>query len=114
MTDGNNSLLWWAWVGLATIGGAITSISFRPYKEMGKWEIAIAFVVAVSFSVASGPLVAEVISHWLYGQAPISLHVYGFTMWIMGAASQVVIPVLFARARRLAANAGPQKTDSTS
>lgn len=90
----------WAWLALATMTGAVSSIALRPYKEMGRWEIVLAVVVAATFSMFVGSVVAEFVAHWLYGDGPVNLRVFGATLWFMAAASHYLIPVGISRARR--------------
>lgn len=102
-----NPWVFWFWVGIATFGGAVSSLSFQPYKTMGRWQIALAFIVSFTFSIAFGPMVAELISGWFFGKGSVNLRVYGAVMWFMAAASHYLIPVLIRRARDAAANAKP-------
>lgn len=100
----------WLFVSLAAIAGAMTSLTFRPYKTMLWWEIALAFTVSLGFALSVGPLVAEFsarsIVRLLGGDAngPVNLRIFGAVMWLLAASSHVVIPVLIRRAKDKAAN----------
>lgn len=101
MNDASHPLIVWLWMLLATLGGAATSISFRPYKEMTWKEIALAFVVSSTFSLFVGSLVAELVARYLFGPGPINLRVFGAVMWFMAAAAHFLIPVAITRARNV-------------
>lgn len=97
--DSHNPLVW-AWLVLASLAGAVTSIAFRPYKDMTWRDILLAFVVSSTFAIFVGSAIAEWVAVKLLGGGQINLRVYGAVMWFMAAAAYFIIPVLFARAKR--------------
>lgn len=109
--DNNNSALMWLWMTLATLGGAITSISLRPYKEMTRPEIILAFFVSSTFAMFVGSVAAEVVARWAakyLGGAPVNLRVYGAVMWFMAASAHFLLPVAIGRAKRFISAFGTQ------
>lgn len=100
MNDNGSPLVVWLWMILATLGGAASSISFRPYKDMTWRDILLAFTVSATFSLFVGSLVAEFVARWLYGPGPVNLRVFGAVMWFMAAAAHFLIPVGISRVKR--------------
>lgn len=90
----------WLWIILASLAGSVTSIAFRPYKEMSWKDIVLAFIVSSTFAIFVGSAIAEYVAVKLFGKGPINLKAYGAVMWFMAAAAYFIIPVLFARAKR--------------
>lgn len=109
MTDGGNPVVVWLWAVLATTAGGISSLSFRPYKQMSRGEITLAFIVSSTFALFVGPLVADVIGHWLFGNGPVNLRVFGAVLWFMAAGAHFLIPVGITRAKRLISALGAEK-----
>lgn len=99
----NNSILVWLWVTLATLGGAISSMSLRPYKDMSRSDIVLAFIVSSTFAMFMGYPLAEFIARWSakwLGGGPVNMHVLGGGMWFMAMSAHFLIPVAIARAKR--------------
>lgn len=82
-------LLWLGWLGLAAIAGAITALTFRPWEGMTKPQIAMSLFVGASFAIFLGPPVL----HAMYGPGPINLQFAGGVIYIMGTASNALIPL---------------------
>ena len=83
---------WWyrlAWPLLASLAGAITALSFRPYKNMTWTEITMSLVVGTSFATFVGPLAAT----WIYGTGPVDIRMLGATFYLMASGSNVLIPL---------------------
>ena len=102
MNDDTGGGIFWLWASLATLSGAISSISLRPYKEMSKAQIAMAFTVSSTFAMFVGSFVAEWVARRFFGPGPINLRAFGAVMWFMAAASHFLLPVMISRAKRFA------------
>lgn len=96
---GEHGPIEWLWIGLATVTGAVTSLIFRPYKQMTWSEILVSLLVSCSFAAFVGSAVAEWVATKLFGHVgEMNVRAYGAVMWGMAAVSFVVIPVLLSRA----------------
>src|SRR5687768_2670867 len=85
----NNSLLAWAWILLASFAGALTALSFRPFKDMTRGEIAIALTVGASFAIFVGPWVASM----LFGEGPVDIRILGGLFYLLASGSNILIPM---------------------
>jgi hypothetical protein len=88
--NGDSYWLRFLWPLLASLAGAITALSFRPYKSMGAVEIALSLVVGTSFATFVGPLAAV----WIFGTGPIDIRMLGATFYLMASGSNVLIPLM--------------------
>lgn len=85
----NNSILAWVWILLASFAGALTALSFRPFKDMNKHEIAIALVVGASFAIFVGPWVATLV----FGNGPVDIRILGGLYYLLATGSNTLIPI---------------------
>lgn len=86
-----------AWLGLAALAGAITALSFRPFKHMTRAEIIIAVFVGFSFAAFVGPWAAAVI----FGDGPVDLRILGGVFYIMATGSNLLLPPLIRKVGEL-------------
>lgn len=89
LMDGENALMRVVWPIMASLAGAITALSFRPFKRMSKVEIALALIVGTSFATFVGPLA----SHWVFGSGPIDIRILGGMFYLMASGSNILIPL---------------------
>lgn len=68
---------------ISCVAGAITSLSFRSYKEMSFWEVAMALFVAASFAFFVGPLVLSKVE---------DPRTAGAGLYLLATGSNVLIP----------------------
>lgn len=77
------------WTLLASFAGALTALSFRPFKNMTRGEIALALIVGASFAMFVGPLVAT----WIFGSGPVDIRILGGIFYLMASGSNILIPM---------------------
>ncbi|MEA3044582.1 MAG: hypothetical protein QOH47_2420 [Sphingomonadales bacterium] len=77
------------WTLLASFGGALTALSFRPFKDMTRWEIVLALTAGASFAIFVGPWAAKLI----FGDGPVDARILGGLYYMMATGSNVLIPV---------------------
>jgi len=97
MQDVDNHLTRWLWPLLASLAGAITALSFRPYRKMSRGDIAMAVFVGTSFSVFVAPWVGEMV----FGQENPDYRILGALYYIMATGSNVLIPVMIRKLRAI-------------
>jgi hypothetical protein len=85
----SNPLLRWVWPLLASLAGAITALSFRPYRNLRPIEIVLALFVGSTFAVFVGPMVA----YLLFGKGPVDVRLLGGLLYVMASGSNVLIPL---------------------
>ena len=86
---GDSPLLRLLWPLLASLAGAITALSFRPYRNMKVIEITMSLIVGTSFATFVGPLAAV----WIFGNGPVDIRMLGATFYLMASGSNVLIPL---------------------
>lgn len=89
MIDGDNPLSRHLWAFLAACAGAITALSFRPFRDMSKWEVTLALFVGASFAIFVGPWAA----HLTFGEGPIDIRILGGLFYLLASGSNILIPV---------------------
>jgi hypothetical protein len=77
------------WGLLASLAGALTALSARPFKNMTRSEIALALTVGASFAIFVGPWVAKII----FGDGPMDIRVFGGVLYLMATGSNILIPM---------------------
>jgi len=85
----NNPFLRFMWPLLASLAGAITALSFRPYRDLRAIEIAMSLVVGTSFATFVGPLAA----FWVFGRGPVDIRLLGALFYILASGSNILIPL---------------------
>lgn len=88
--NSDSPLLVWVWTILASIAGALTALSFRPFAQMSRAEIAMALFVGSSFAIFVGPWAVRA----YYGDAPVNLQLVGGVFYIMASGSNALVPFL--------------------
>lgn len=78
-----------AWLALASLAGAITALSFRPFKDMTRLEIVIALFVGFSFAVFVGPWAVKA----AFGSEQVDLRVAGGMFYLMASGSNILVPL---------------------
>jgi hypothetical protein len=84
----DNQLLRWLWPVLASLAGAVTALSFRPYAKMSPIDIVMALCVGTTFALFVSPWVA----HAAFGYEPPGIRVVGALYYLMASGSNVLIP----------------------
>ena len=74
---------------LASIAGAITALSFRPFKTMSRTEITLALFVGATFAMFVGPWVAFA----MFGNGPVDIRLLGGLFYLMASGSNILIPL---------------------
>lgn len=87
----------WLYTILASLAGALTALSFRPFTSMTRVEIALALFVGASFAIFVGPWFAQ----WVFGTGPIDTRVMGALFYILATGSNVLIPLTVRRVSAL-------------
>jgi ABC-type uncharacterized transport system permease subunit len=87
----------WLWAALASIAGAITALSFRPFKEMTVGEIVLALFVGASFAFFVGPLVVRL----MFGTAEPDMRIVGAVLYLLATGSNALIPRAVERLSRV-------------
>jgi hypothetical protein len=93
MTSDGNTVMSWVYTVLASFAGALTALSFRPFKRMTTGEIALALFVGASFALFVGPLAAQ----WLFGKGPVDIRLFGAVLYVMASGSNILIPWVIRR-----------------
>jgi len=91
----------WLYTILASLAGALTALSFRPFATMTRAEIFLSLAAGASFAFFVGPWFARMI----FGNSPVDLRVMGALLYMMGTASNVLIPLTV---KRISALVGSQ------
>jgi len=89
MHDTSNPLAQIAWTILASFAGALTALSFRPFRNMTRGEISLALTVGATFAIFVGPWVAQMI----YGNGPVDIRVLGGIFYLMASGSNILVPL---------------------
>jgi len=79
----------YVWPALASIAGAITALSFRPFQNMTKLEVSLALFVGASFALFVGPWAAWVV----FGDGPADIRILGGMFYLMASGSNILIPL---------------------
>lgn len=85
----DNPLALWVWTILASFAGALTALSFRPFADMRRGEVALALIVGASFAIFVGPWVAT----WIFGHGPVDIRILGGLFYLMASGSNILIPL---------------------
>lgn len=94
----DNPLLAWLWPLLASLAGAVTALSFRPYARMSPIDILMALFVGTTFAWFVSPWVA----HTAFGYEPPGIRVVGGLYYIMASGSNILIPFAIRGLKRFA------------
>lgn len=84
----DSPIMRWLWPILASIAGAVTALSFRPFKLMSRWEILMALFVGATFAM----FVAPWATYAIFRNGPIDVRMQGGVFYIMATGSNVFIP----------------------
>lgn len=93
------------WAFLASVAGAITALSFRPFARMSRWEIFLALFVGASFAFFVGPWVVQLV----LGRGQIDLRIAGGIFYLLASGSNVLIPIMI---KKLSHFFGEQRDNS--
>lgn len=74
---------------LASLAGSITSLYFRPFKDMEKKDIYVSVFVGMSFAYFLGPWATNLI----FGKGPVDYQLQGGLYYLMATGSNVFIPL---------------------
>jgi CHASE2 domain-containing sensor protein len=84
------------WALVASLAGAITALSSRPFKKMSAIEIVMALVVGASFAFFVGPWIAA----RLFGAGPVDIRVLGGLYYLLASGSNILIPMAIRKLSR--------------
>lgn len=84
----DNPIVRWLWPMIASLSGAVTALSFRPFKQMSPVEIWMALFVGASFSWFVSPWVNRMI----FGNGPTDVRILGGVFYLMASGSNILIP----------------------
>jgi hypothetical protein len=87
----------WLWPFLASMAGAITALSFRPFKRMSPVDIAMALFVGTTFAWFVSPWANSII----FGKEPPDIRVLGAVFYLMASGSNILIPLAIKWLRKL-------------
>lgn len=73
----------------ASLAGAITALSFRPWQSMSKGQITMALFIGVSFAIFFGPWAI----HLLFGDGPGDPRLQAGAYYLMASGSNALIPM---------------------
>lgn len=77
------------WALLASLAGAITALSFRPFQSLSRGEVTIALVVGMSFAMFVGPWATVM----MFGKGPVDIRILGGVFYLMASGSNILIPL---------------------
>lgn len=86
------------WALMASIAGAITALSSRPFKKMNRIEVIVSIMAGTSFAFFVGPWVAK----WVFGDGPVDIRVMGGLFYLLASGSNVLIPLAIQKLTSLA------------
>lgn len=89
----------WLWTILASIAGAVTALSFRPFKKLSAIEIGMSLFVGASFAMFVSPWVIQL----AFGSNPVDVRIMGAIFYMMASGSNILIPFLI---QKIGANFG--------
>lgn len=92
-----NPLLRWLWPLLASLAGAVTALSFRPFKQMSVTDIAMALFVGSTFAWFVSPWV----NHMIFGKGPTDIRILGGVFYLMASGSNILIPFAVRRIKKV-------------
>lgn len=95
MSGDDNLLTRWLYPLIASLAGAVTALSFRPFKTMSSVEITLALFVGASFAMFVAPWVTKAV----FGEGPIDVRLQGAIFYMMASGSNVLVPVVIKRLR---------------
>lgn len=84
----DNPLMKWLWPLIASLAGAVTALSFRPFKRMTRVEIGMALFVGASFAW----FVAPWVNHMIFKEGATDVRVLGGVYYLMASGSNILIP----------------------
>lgn len=106
MSPDSHSPIAWVYTLLASFAGALTALSFRPFKKMSGGEILLALVVGASFAIFVGPLAAL----WIFGKGPVDIRLFGAVLYVMASGSNILIPWAIQRIKTMAGHRDAEPT----
>lgn len=88
MPDNSSPLAQFLWTLLAAFAGALTALSYRPFRGMSALDIAFALFVGASFAIFAGPWFVKII----LGPGPQDARMIGALYYGLASGSNVLIP----------------------
>lgn len=86
--NSDSALMRLLWPLLAALAGAVTALSFRPFKRMSALEIGLSLGVGTSFATFVGPLAVA----WIFSGAT-DPRMEGAVYYLMATGSNILIPI---------------------
>lgn len=88
MPDDSSPFAQFMWVILAAFAGALTALSYRPFRGMSAIDIALALFVGASFAIFAGPWFVKII----LGPGQQDARIVGALYYGLASGSNVLIP----------------------
>lgn len=88
MPDDSSPFSQFVWTILAALAGALTALSYRPFRGMNALDIALALFVGASFAIFAGPWFVKII----LGSGPQDARMVGALYYGLASGSNVLIP----------------------
>lgn len=89
MTEPDSAISRILWPMLASIAGAITSLSFRPFAKLSRGQIAMALFVGFSFAMFVAPWGVAMV----FGTGEVDQQKVGGIYYVMATSWNVLIPL---------------------
>ena len=76
------------WTMMAALAGAITAMSYRPFRGMSTMDVLLALFVGASFAIFAGPWFVKMI----FGEGHQDARLVGALYYGLASGSNVIIP----------------------
>jgi hypothetical protein len=86
----DNALMRFLWPLLASLAGAVTALSLRPWQGMSRGEVILAVFVGASFAYFVAPWVVWV----MFKDGPVPIRALGVIYYGMASGSNALIPLI--------------------
>lgn len=84
------------YVGVASIAGAITALSFKKWQAMSSIEVVFGLLVGASFAWFVTPLIVEKIA----SPSPENVRITAGLTYLVAAGSNVIMPLMIGQLRK--------------
>lgn len=88
MPDDSSPFAQFMWTLLAALAGALTALSYRPFRDMTVLDVALALFVGASFAIFAGPWFVRII----LGSGQQDARMIGALYYGLASGSNVLIP----------------------
>lgn len=88
MPEDSTPLAQFIWTVLAALAGALTALSYRPFRGMSTIDVFLALFVGASFAIFAGPWFVKMI----FGEGEHDARMIGALYYGLASGSNVIIP----------------------